>query len=554
MPPRNRAPKRQNQNQVTKPLAFVIMPIRQRRTDDHRNYKAIYDRYIKPPLEECGYRVLRADDIKSPGLITKDLVKNLANAELVIADLTEESSNVFYELGIRHALYKKGTILIIDESKSEIPFDLGVNRVIKFKSDPEGLAYLGDEIVSCVEDMKNDDSDTDSLVHDWIISSSPQLRWGRGFGSESNGKSSENQDEGLMTPEQVITEAIGEAEAGLYPKDIIDEAHIAVRDQDMLKFLECIQNFLDVRTFQPSDSEFAQMHVLAERIDARRVSRAVTELGLRVAPDSRWLHALRIQYLSHSTDPNDRALAKQIVQEKLGLQGNKAEFSIETLNKVNADTDLLSYMLDAYHRDGLHDEALKIATELKERFPQSSVALRNYSRALEKKGGIPTDELIDIYREAIVCENPDDTSARWYSSTLDNANRLVDSVEALLFGCMLDLDESRSYALLAARLSNLVQPRNLLRLSKTKRELPKEYLDEDVIKRCILLCKSCPNFRVEDKILCESAMRNIGLTDDTIQEFLDEIGAFSRRDRKDFVIPFYEALKSSVTANLEEKS
>jgi hypothetical protein len=262
---RNRDPKRQNQKQVTKPLAFVIMPIRHRGNDDHGNYKAIYDRHIKPPLEECGYRVLRADDIKSPGLISKDLVNNLANAELIIADLTEESSNVFYELGIRHALYKKGTILIIDESKSQIPFDLGGNRVIKFKSDPEGLAFLEDEIAGCIEDMKNDDSDTDSLVHVWIKSSSPQLRWGEGFGSESNGKTPKNEDEELMTPEQVIIEAIAEAEAGLYPKDIIDEAHVAVRDQDMLKFLECVQNFLDVRTFQPSDSEFAQMHVLADR-------------------------------------------------------------------------------------------------------------------------------------------------------------------------------------------------------------------------------------------------------------------------------------------------
>jgi tetratricopeptide (TPR) repeat protein len=268
---------------------------------------------------------------------------------------------------------------------------------------------------------------------------------------------------------------------------------------------------------------------------------------MRIA--GRWLNALRISHLSHSTDPADRALAKQIVQEKLGMQGNKSEFSIENLNKINSESDLLSYMLDAYHRDGLHDDALKIATELKEQFPQSSLALRNYARALEKKGESTIDELIVEYRKAIVCEDTDDTSALWYAGTLESANRLVDAVEALVFGCMLDLDESKSYARLAVRLSDIVQPRNLLRLTKTKRELPKEYLNEDIVKRCILLCRSCPNFGVEDKFLCESAMRNIGLTDDAIQELLDEVGSFSRRDRKEFVIPFYEAIQSNVTVS-----
>lgn len=168
-------------------------------------------------------------------------------------------------------------------------------------------------------------------------------------------------------------------------------------------------------------------------------------------------------------------------------------------------------------------------------------------RELWKKRESTIDELIVEYRKAIVCEDPDDTSALWYAGTLESANRLVDAVEALVFGCMLDLDESKSYARLAVRLSDIIQPRNLLRLTKTKRELPKEYLNEDMVKKCILLCRSCSNFGVEDKFLCESAMRNIGLTDDAIQELLDEVGSFSRRDRREFVIPFYKVIQSNVT-------
>jgi hypothetical protein len=290
-----RASKKQPQSNATKPLAFVIMPIRHRGSEEYRHYQAIYNRQIKPPLESFGFRVLRADDIKEPGSITKDLVKYLATAELVIADLTEESPNVFYELGIRHSLYKKGSILILDEDRSKIPFDLSGYRVIKFRSDAEGLGYLEDEIVSCIQDIQNNDSDVDSLVHDWIMTSSLK-REIKAFSSQANGRSLEDKNESSATPEQIIAEAIGEAENGLYPKDIINEAHIAVSTQDMMGFLECVQNFLDVRTFQPSDGEFSQMYILAERIDARKVSRAVLELGLRVAPDSRWPAILILRF------------------------------------------------------------------------------------------------------------------------------------------------------------------------------------------------------------------------------------------------------------------
>ena len=44
-------------------------------------------------------------------------------SDIVIADLSEGNANVFYELGIRHALHKCSTILIIQEGY-DIPFDL----------------------------------------------------------------------------------------------------------------------------------------------------------------------------------------------------------------------------------------------------------------------------------------------------------------------------------------------------------------------------------------------------------------------------------------------
>ena len=56
------------------------------------------------------------------GNIIEDILDNLNRADLVIADLTDKNPNVFYELGVRHAL-RHATILI-SQRLEDIPFDL----------------------------------------------------------------------------------------------------------------------------------------------------------------------------------------------------------------------------------------------------------------------------------------------------------------------------------------------------------------------------------------------------------------------------------------------
>ena len=53
-----------------------------------------------------NYQVKRADHDPRPGLIDSQLINDLLNAELVIADLSFVNPNVFYEIGIRHMAQK----------------------------------------------------------------------------------------------------------------------------------------------------------------------------------------------------------------------------------------------------------------------------------------------------------------------------------------------------------------------------------------------------------------------------------------------------------------
>lgn len=88
---------------------------------------AVYERLIKPGLEAAGYLVERADSILDRQNVLRDIVRRIENADLIVADLTSGNANVFYELGLAHAL-EKATVLIAQRIE-EIPFDLKSYRI-----------------------------------------------------------------------------------------------------------------------------------------------------------------------------------------------------------------------------------------------------------------------------------------------------------------------------------------------------------------------------------------------------------------------------------------
>jgi hypothetical protein len=100
--------------------AFVIMPF-------DAEFKSIYEDLIKPALEDVGYDVARADSFLDQQSILRDIVRGIATADLIVADLTTLSPNVLYELGLCHGL-RIPTILLA-QSMDEVPFDLRSYRI-----------------------------------------------------------------------------------------------------------------------------------------------------------------------------------------------------------------------------------------------------------------------------------------------------------------------------------------------------------------------------------------------------------------------------------------
>jgi len=113
--------------------AFVAMPFGKKLGLDGKpiDFNRVYDQYIKPALEAAGLEVFRADEEQVAGDIKTDMFQELLIADLVVADLTLDNPNVWYELGVRHALRSRG-IVLVQGPRSTQPFDIYTDRKLNY--------------------------------------------------------------------------------------------------------------------------------------------------------------------------------------------------------------------------------------------------------------------------------------------------------------------------------------------------------------------------------------------------------------------------------------
>ena len=142
---------------------FVIAPIGEPESDIRKRSDQILKHVIIPATKDCEYETLRADQISEPGIITSQVIQHIVEDPLVIADLTGQNPNVFYELAIRHAL-KKPLVQIIKKGE-QIPFDVAVTRTIFVDiHDLDSVEEAKINIVKQIKAVENDASDIDTPI------------------------------------------------------------------------------------------------------------------------------------------------------------------------------------------------------------------------------------------------------------------------------------------------------------------------------------------------------------------------------------------------------
>ncbi|HJS63708.1 MAG TPA: TRAFs-binding domain-containing protein [Nitrososphaeraceae archaeon] len=99
------------------------------------DFDSVYNNLIFPAIEEAGLKPIRADEEKVGGVIHKPMFERLILCEYAVVDLTTANPNVFYELGVRHAVRPYSTVLLFAEGTKQLPFDIAPLHAIPYKLD-----------------------------------------------------------------------------------------------------------------------------------------------------------------------------------------------------------------------------------------------------------------------------------------------------------------------------------------------------------------------------------------------------------------------------------
>lgn len=111
-------------------------------------FQPIYEDHIQRIVTEAGLSSQRADEIASTNLITWDIWERINKARFLIADLTDRNANVFYEVGLAHAISKD--VILLTQNMGDIPFDLQSLRFIVYEYSPRGMVEFEKKLRSAI--------------------------------------------------------------------------------------------------------------------------------------------------------------------------------------------------------------------------------------------------------------------------------------------------------------------------------------------------------------------------------------------------------------------
>ena len=149
--------------------AFIVRPFG---IKNDINFDEVERLLIAPALKQVGAEGGTTIDIIESGNIRVDMFRRLLTADIVVADLSIHNANVFYELGIRHALREHGTLMLRCDA-DKFPFDLQTDRYFVYKKEDPGASLT--ELVAALQRTK-DKIEKDTAAKDSpVFTSLPNL-------------------------------------------------------------------------------------------------------------------------------------------------------------------------------------------------------------------------------------------------------------------------------------------------------------------------------------------------------------------------------------------
>ncbi|MCG8319773.1 MAG: hypothetical protein MI921_09755 [Cytophagales bacterium] len=92
------------------------------------DYRDTYNLAIKPTIEKLGFKCVRVDEIQHNATVTPEIMRQIERATFVVADLTGERPNVYYEVGYAHRADKE--VILMARKDHAVHFDVAsINRI-----------------------------------------------------------------------------------------------------------------------------------------------------------------------------------------------------------------------------------------------------------------------------------------------------------------------------------------------------------------------------------------------------------------------------------------
>ena len=129
--------------------AFCLMPF-------NRKYMPLY-LVLKEACREEGISCSRSDETYEPGNILTQILKSIIQSRYIFAVLDGRNPNVFYEIGIAHAIGKPVFLIAHQDDKDKLPFDVSSSRLILYKN----YNHLERQIIEVIENHGIEDGSTD---------------------------------------------------------------------------------------------------------------------------------------------------------------------------------------------------------------------------------------------------------------------------------------------------------------------------------------------------------------------------------------------------------
>ncbi len=126
---------------------LVLMPFAE-------ELRPLYADHMKVVAERLKLTIARADDFFTTEHIVEEIWSAIALSEIVIADCTGRNPNVFYEIGLAHAIGVP--VILITRSSDDVPFDLRQRRYIHYEFTPPGMKAFEEALKKTIETIRAD--------------------------------------------------------------------------------------------------------------------------------------------------------------------------------------------------------------------------------------------------------------------------------------------------------------------------------------------------------------------------------------------------------------